>query len=332
MLKLKEGFFSIVIFFLLGVAITTLLIIARQVEFFDFLSNRAYYTSSTKTIQSEYILYDDMIKFSDNTFVSKELGSDSRGIYFSEKYEYKLPVTSGRFFSSNDFKKDNNYIVLGKNLKKFLYSKNNKICFKQNGVEYEVIGIIGMKEDSVLDSMIIYNLANIYEDTPIDTPVIFGNEIKSLEKNIKNHKKNNAIKIINNEDNNMLRIWSASNIYKSLVNAASLIVILVGIYTYNFRSRAYYKKFYIYKILGFNQKNSYINISFIDLIYLMIFYLIGILMALPFIKNSFLINLSFLNQILFVTLSIFGICFLFSLINFKKIYYKLNNAGDKKWK
>lgn len=80
-----------------------------------------------------------------------------REFYFNKKYA-NLPMESGRFFKSGDFKKDNNVAVVGKGRKGEIYINNNKKYIKINGKEYVVLGVIGYQQDALIDNYIYVNM------------------------------------------------------------------------------------------------------------------------------------------------------------------------------
>ena len=78
----------------------------------ELLSNDMYKEDVVYCSQLEYISLNDMKTISNGLFVSKELGSNMRAIYFSTDYRYHLPVIWGRFFENKDFDKNNSLIVI----------------------------------------------------------------------------------------------------------------------------------------------------------------------------------------------------------------------------
>ena len=62
----------------------------------ELLSNDMYKEDVVYCSQLEYISLNDMKTISNGLFVSKELGSNMRAIYFSTDYRYHLPVIWGQ--------------------------------------------------------------------------------------------------------------------------------------------------------------------------------------------------------------------------------------------
>ena len=86
----------------------------------------------------------------------KKDGYTVRAIYFNKKY-VNLPMKGGRFFREEDFKEDRYVAVLGKRLEFITYTKDGKRYLDLEGKEFEVLGILGYEEDTLLDDYIFVN-------------------------------------------------------------------------------------------------------------------------------------------------------------------------------
>ena len=78
-------------------------------------------------------------------------------LYFNKDYA-NLPMESGRFFQPADFKSGKALAVVGKRKKGQIYQKNNIQYIEVNGREYEVLGVIGYEEKTVIDEDVYVSL------------------------------------------------------------------------------------------------------------------------------------------------------------------------------
>lgn len=79
-----------------------------------------------------------------------------RSVFFNKNY-VNLPMKKGRFFRKSDFKENKYCAVIGKNKEKETYTKGKKTYIMVNGIELEVLGVIGYECDTVLDEYIYIN-------------------------------------------------------------------------------------------------------------------------------------------------------------------------------
>lgn len=79
-----------------------------------------------------------------------------RSVFFSNKY-VNMPMLSGRFFTAADFTPDNRIAVIGKNQEANTVTENGRRYISIAGEMYEVIGVLGMKENSAFDSRVFIN-------------------------------------------------------------------------------------------------------------------------------------------------------------------------------
>ncbi len=76
-----------------------------------------------------------------------------RSIWFNCNYA-NFPMQSGRFFKKSDFRPDYYCAVIGKDL---VGTLSNEKCVQINGVNYEVIGVLGYENDTTFDRYIFIN-------------------------------------------------------------------------------------------------------------------------------------------------------------------------------
>ena len=93
-----------------------------------------------------------------------------RYIYYNDGYVY-LPLKSGRFFKASDFFEDSPVAVVGKNREKdcFVDATGNPFIMVDNQ-EYNVIGVLGYEQATVLDDMIYLNMNAL---KILESPMLF---------------------------------------------------------------------------------------------------------------------------------------------------------------
>lgn len=88
------------------------------------------------------------------------------------------PMLSGRYFTAGDFSGVQPYAVVGKTKALSEIHKGGKSYIDINGVQFEIIGVIGVKTATQLDNMVFIN---------IDIPVTFESErLYTIDANGKN--------------------------------------------------------------------------------------------------------------------------------------------------
>lgn len=99
--------------------------------------------------------YKDLSVEKSNLRINSHIG---KAVYFGIN-KYEIPMIEGRFFCYDDFIEDKNRIVIGKNMLDLVSIHDNKGYIKFNGIEYEVIGVMGYKDRVCsLDSIFYINL------------------------------------------------------------------------------------------------------------------------------------------------------------------------------
>lgn len=96
----------------------------------------------------------------DNTLIYKvENSSNSKGIYYSKNYIFKLNLKEGRIFNQNDFKYNTNTVLISSNILNKIEIKDGKRCILHNNNYYEVIGVYQKSSNKInLDSDYYFNL------------------------------------------------------------------------------------------------------------------------------------------------------------------------------
>lgn len=129
----------------------------------EYLS-QGYYSSNViffKHNDNEVFDIDNIYKNEKDILLFKELSinSDIRGVYYKGEIE-KPQMKEGRFFSEDDFCDEKHYAVIGASFTDNIYEENNIKYFKYNDISYEVIGIMGYKQESKIDRACFINLNN----------------------------------------------------------------------------------------------------------------------------------------------------------------------------
>lgn len=155
----------------------------------------------------------------------KEDGSVIRGIYFNSAY-VNLPMESGRFFKKGDFKDKNNVAVVGKKRKSEIYKHNQQSYIRIEGVEYQVLGIMGYEKETPVDSYIYVNLLSDYSfSSHVILVDIFSNNSALHEKRFvdafnENHM---SVELLTYADS------FSNNIFPQINSAKWFIVLLIAI-------------------------------------------------------------------------------------------------------
>lgn len=157
----------------------------------------------------------------------------SEGIFFNGVFNNSYNLLDGRFFTTEDFNKNNKLAVIGKDVLKYTKVNGNKRYIFRGLDRYEVIGIIG-KDDlsSKYDNKIIYNLDSILNDDEIlnkytwwvDSYDKNKSEIKDIISNIGN---NALIQIIDSTATPPNPLQEALTLSKTLITSFILIILCI---------------------------------------------------------------------------------------------------------
>lgn len=298
----------LVVIFVMGGICTISLKSFYRGSIIELLSNDLYRSDMTHCVQINDIELSDLLYISNDTFISKTLSENMRGLYFTSKYKYNLPVIEGRFFNYNDFKKNNNYVVVGQNLKHGLYKENNKLYYNYFDKKYEVIGIVGFDIDSKLNDIVFFNLVNIFEQSPQKTDIIIGLNYKKIANNMKQLHLEDTIKLLDIPYMGVSRIWSTPNIYIIITYTTYLCCLLAVLFLIYLKS--YYYKNYIktFRILGFKKIFIYKNIFIWECFLYCVAFGIGVICTVYIFVEKYYISKDFMMSIL--SLSFINCCIL----------------------
>ncbi|MBO4496244.1 MAG: hypothetical protein J5752_10355 [Clostridiales bacterium] len=110
---------------------------------------------------------------SDGSTAVESILSSGKGAYFSSLHNGTLravyyqgdtstvPLTSGRFFSSEECLQDEPLAVIGRNVSDSVYKENGETYYDYLGRKYQVIGTCGLTGPSSLDSLVFVNLGSL---------------------------------------------------------------------------------------------------------------------------------------------------------------------------
>lgn len=157
-------------------------------------------------------------------------------LYTSDTDLYSDFVTAGSFFDSEDFFSDTHKALVGKDI---LSGKNKQFEIKKQGetqylslwgAQYEIIGCIGEKRDSVLDNLI---MANLNDSSPVRPNIYFldspdKQQIKQCYSQIE---QTHLVEKINREESFLEKTIGTANyrIVQAFASLLYLITVLCGI-------------------------------------------------------------------------------------------------------
>lgn len=101
-----------------------------------------------------------------------------KGIYVKGKV-ISPPMLSGNFFDSSTSWTDEPKMVLGKDNEKDTFLQNEKMYYRYDGTDYQVIGIMGTKTESKLNSMCFVDFKSAVKTMGINTSYVLDTKRKS---------------------------------------------------------------------------------------------------------------------------------------------------------
>lgn len=203
--------------------------------------------------------YNNLIIEKDNLNIGPYAG---KAIYFTDCC-YNVPIKSGRFFEKDDFQDMENKIVVGEKLRNIALYKNGKMYVKFNGIEYEVIGIMGEDNSSCyVDNKFYINLNGyLRQKNNISKEDFRINSISQDDIKLVNDICSEYSQVVVNKDNNIFvgdvihkyKEW----ILKIILIIISLIISLVIVISNYINNRK--MEVYIKKVCGAASKDIYIT-------------------------------------------------------------------------
>lgn len=275
MYKKVINVFTVIISLIIGIIITVIVVQYSKYQFLSNITNGLYNENSIYFNPKNSEVIETIIsELNRDDVLFCEINNDYRALYFNG--EYKLPMKKGRFFNRSDLTGEKNYVVIGNNHVNNINSDNGKQIFSYGGIDFEVIGILGMDIPSPLDNMILFNLKNVKQYMSDDSIYVLSTVNKSQ-------------RIKNNPDITVYDV-PIVGVHRIFDNKISMYVImciclLLSVYCLVILLLQHLKnqinKIKIYGILGFNYIYIAVKIFLEQMKYIIIPSALGI--ALPFL-------------------------------------------------
>ena len=190
----------------------------------------------------------NVISKSDGIILGENIGIDKGNnesiagyaIYFNKSCFNIPPILTGRFFTVNDFNKDEPIALIGKNLREMLITKDNKKYLFYDNTYYRIIGIMGYKnKSSIYDKKFAVNLNAILSD-----PEKFSRDLNKVMWRVDNRNSNarNSIKDIynglskvnkniqiqiENQNSRFSPLTTAFNVNKDLITSLIIFILVL---------------------------------------------------------------------------------------------------------
>ncbi len=109
-----------------------------------------------------------------------------RGVYINGDIDVP-PMVEGRYFDTDTSWTDTPMAVLGKEFKSDVFLRNDRMYYSLGGIEYEVIGIMGTRYDSRMNSMIMIDFKSAVKITGVNTSYVLDAKSRDAIKEIGGH-------------------------------------------------------------------------------------------------------------------------------------------------
>lgn len=178
MYKKLINVFTVIVSLIIGIIITVIVVQHSKYQFLSNITNGLYNDNSIYFNPKNSEVIETIIsELNREDVLFCEINNDYRALYFNG--DYKLPMKKGHFFNKSDLTYDKNYVVIGNNHVNNINSDNGKQIFSYGGIDFEVIGILGMDIPSPLDNMILFNLKNVKQYMSDDSIYVLSSVNKS---------------------------------------------------------------------------------------------------------------------------------------------------------
>ncbi|MGL4774746.1 MAG: ABC transporter permease [Clostridium sp.] len=153
----------------------------------------------------------------------------SEGIFFNGTFNNSYNLVEGRFFTKEDFGRDEKLAVIGKDVVKYTKVENNKRYISRGIEQYEVIGVIGKEEMfSRYDDTVLYNLNSILNNKEIlDRNTWWVDSSNKSKQELKECVKSKSIEIFDTVDNSPNPLKEAIKDSKTIVVNGVLIILCI---------------------------------------------------------------------------------------------------------
>ncbi len=213
-----------------------------------------YYSENAVTLEGE--LYIDHIKqlkceFSSTGLVLYKLVNpvqDIRVIFSSNEFIHPQLI-EGRFFQREDFFSQSTYAVVGSQLLDQLESKEDTYYFTYGNLTYEVIGVIGYEQASMLDYTVLLS-ANIQNIQMEGLYIVDGNKRSDIQYFLENQTILKDIITIDKEYVNAQRVLGLRNFGSAIFIAVLFMLSVSYIVLILFWIKKSHREFFIRRMCG----------------------------------------------------------------------------------
>ncbi len=210
--------------------------------------------------------------------------------------EFSISVISGRSFMPDDFKDPSPKAIAGKNIE-LRVSKDGKNYYHHNGIDYEIIGIMGLKKISRLDnSVFLCTFGN--PDTEGADIVIDGTRVEENVRLLQSRL--GGLKALSLEEAGIGRIF-ASNIisFKTIFTYVGLIFLFSLFSITCFWVMQKQKLILILKIFGISRINILKTVGAEYSKYALLSFAAGVVIAYIFLRPMFSFQSSIINNLVY---------------------------------
>jgi len=299
-IKNKYSLEIIIIFFIVG--ITTILVVYSENQYIlnEKISNDYYSNKSLRFIvesDDDLTINEVFGNISSVDILYNEINNDIVAVYGKD---ISFPLLNGRNIRTDDYNSRKRVAILGANIESTNII-NEVEYFNFNGIEYEVIGRIGLNKESKLDNKIYINILEtdiVQEGTWIldgDNTEDYFNSI-SLREGIE-------ISKIDTEKIDVKKLFNNTNLITTIyifIWIVLIITIVLITYFWIFNKK---NNIYIFKLCGLKKSNIFIELFYEYLVMVGIGYSIGIIPTALIFKNYISYNIKLLFLMIIIILS-----------------------------
>lgn len=224
-MKLRKRSSDVVIalvYFLASLAISMASFSTGEFKLVQKISN-SFFTDKAMIIEGSEITsinYSEELLSGNALFYKEEHSTYS--IFFTNNFY--IPVTSGRFFKPSDFENVLPKAVVGRDIKTNR-SRDGKSYYTYGNINYEVIGVTGIKKVSWLDNSVYLCMSNHYINSKKGPFIIDGTEVEENVKTLEHKYKNLSSSGLENAG--IQRIFeSGGSSYQGLFKSIGLVFLI----------------------------------------------------------------------------------------------------------
>lgn len=199
--KIRKNIFLIIIFTTISFfSASAIYIIENSIN--EGFSKNDFLTQDLIKLKIDFKKGEEILNLEEDYLLMKEdvENLDSYGVYFKGNLEKTPPIKSGRFFSENDFNKNERLAVIGKGLLEDTTEENGERYYYIKNNYYKVIGVLGDEKKTTtydysayinLDSLINDDNFNLHGEFILDA----GDRSKSILEDVREQYKESSLKI-----------------------------------------------------------------------------------------------------------------------------------------